>query len=205
MNKQEKFWKEEYVQEYIDRNSSFDRESGQAAWRKMLEGVAPISSFLELGPNIGRNIESLSAIYPNSRKSIVEIGTKPFEIITSRFDFEIAQNNSFFEASLPFNYFDLVFTCGVLIHVAPENLLETMRVMHESSKRYILMCEMFSRTPKTVTYRGSNEQLFTRDFGRFFVENFDVRIVNYGFLWGYFFDSAGFDDANYWVFEKVLE
>ena len=61
---------------------------------------------------------------------------------------------------------------------------------------------MFSRTPKTVHYRNEDDVLFTRDFGRLFLENYSCKVVDYGFLWGHYFDAAGFDDANFWLFEK---
>jgi hypothetical protein len=61
---------------------------------------------------------------------------------------------------------------------------------------------MFSRVPKTVTYKGENDLLFTRDYGKLFLENFSCRVLDCGFLWGHYFDTAGFDDLNYWVFEK---
>ncbi|MCZ2207715.1 hypothetical protein [Cylindrospermopsis raciborskii] len=34
-------------------------------------------------------------------------------------------------------------------------------------------------------------------------EGFEARVVDYGFLWGHYFDSAGFDDGNFWVLEKL--
>ena len=40
------------------------------------------------------------------------------------------------------------------------------------------------------------------DFGKLFLENFDVKVVDYGFLWGVEYDVAGFDDITWWLFEK---
>lgn len=30
-------------------------------------------------------------------------------------------------------------------------------------------------------------------------QNFDVELVDYGFLWGHIYDDAGFDDITWWV------
>lgn len=30
----------------------------------------------------------------------------------------------------------------------------------------------------------------------------DCNLIDYGFLWGYEFDIAGFDDITWWLFEK---
>jgi len=29
-----------------------------------------------------------------------------------------------------------------------------------------------------------------------------VELVDYGFLWGHIYDSAGFDDITWWLFKK---
>ena len=202
MNKQELFWHSEYADKYIIRNSEFDVAQGVVAWEQMLSGVNNVNSILELGCNIGRNLDSLKTIYPEAELSIVEISPKAFEIVTSKFTFDFAENTSIASANLPLERFDLVFTSGVLIHIAPEDLLGVLERMYDWSSKYILICEMFSRVPRTVHYNGSDDLLFTRDFGRYFLENFKCKVVDYGFLWGHYFDSAGFDDANYWLFEK---
>ena len=203
MNKQEKFWKETYASEYISRNKNFDLDSGIKAWAQMTKNLGPIDSVLECGCNIGRNINILNHLLPNAQKSVIEISPEAFSLVTKTYELSSSQNCSILESNMPLKNFDLVFTTGVLIHIAPENLLPNLEKIYNYSKKYILFCEMFSRVPRTVTYKGENDLLFTRDYGRFFAENFPCRVVDYGFLWGYYFDSAGFDDGNFWVFEKT--
>ena len=204
MNKQEKFWHSEYASEYIKRNQKFDIDLGVAAWKKMLTEVDlnTLSSVLELGCNIGRNLHIFEQLLPEAQKSIVEISPLAFNTVTQNFKLKDSQNKSILESDLPLYSFDLVFTSGVLIHVNPNDLIKTMSKMYNYSKKYILICEMFSRTPKTVHYRNEDDLLFTRDFGRLFLENYSCKVVDYGFLWGHYFDAAGFDDANFWLFEK---
>lgn len=202
MNQQEQFWHSEYAQEYMDRNNAFDLDLGIKAWATMLKNVEKIDSLLECGCNIGRNINFLNNLMPGVKKSIIELSPEPYKFVTSRNKFEHAFNGTILDADLPPNSFDLVYTTGVLIHVAPENLLSNMKKIYNLSKRYILFGEIFSRVPGFIEYKGKNNLLFKRDFGKFFLENFDCRIVDYGFLWGQIYDDAGFDDCNYWVFEK---
>ena len=64
------------------------------------------------------------------------------------------------------------------------------------------MGEYFSRTPVSIEYQGEKDKLFKRDFGKLFIENFDVKLLDYGFLWGHIYDVAGFDDVTWWLFEK---
>lgn len=203
MNKQETFWKEDYSKEYIERNSEFDLNLGIKAWSKMLRNIDGLENLLECGSNIGRNIEFLEKLLPNTKKSIIELSPDAFEIVTSRYNFSDAVNSSILDAELPSNYYDLVYTTGVLIHIHPDNLLENLTKIYSFSKKYILFGEMFSRNPSFVHYKGADDLLFTRDFGRYFIENFNVEIVDYGFLWGHYYDVAGFDDCNFWVFKKL--
>lgn len=98
--------------------------------------------------------------------------------------------------------FELVFTCGVLIHINPEDLFQTITKMFQFSSRYIIVAEYFNRTSISINYRGEDDKLFKRDWGKFVLENFPAKLIGYGFLWGHVYDSAGFDDITYWVFQK---
>ena len=96
-----------------------------------------------------------------------------------------------------------MFTCGVLIHVPPEDLLDVMAKMYAWSSKYIVIAEYFNRTPVSIEYQGRPNLLFKRDFGALFADNFNVDLVDYGFLWGRIYDNAGFDDVTWWLFEKT--
>ena len=168
----------------------------------MLAQAADVKSYLECGPNIGRNIDFLQQVLPQARKSIIEISAPAFESVTKKHAFEHAFNGSIEESALPQNAFDLVYTIGVLIHVHPDNLLRVMKKMFDYSSRYVLFGEYFNRTPVMIEYQGQKDRLFKRDFGKLFIENFPVRVVDYGFLWGHLYDQAGFDDITWWLFEK---
>lgn len=203
---QQIFWKKIYSKEYISRNSNFDFHLGIKAWAKMLNKIDDIQgglkSILECGCNIGRNIASLNALYPNAEKSIIEISEDAFEIVTSNFELKNKQNCGIVDADYEPNKFDLVFTSGVLIHIHPDDLLENMKKMFEWSSKYILINEYFNRTPVMLEYRGEKDRLFKSDFGKTFIGNFPVKIIEYGFLWGHEYDNGGFDDTTYWLFEK---
>ena len=92
---------------------------------------------------------------------------------------------------------------GVLIH-SPDDLLANIQKVINSSNRYIVVGEYFNRTPVELEYQGSRNKLFKRDFGKFILDNFggQLRLIDYGFLWGHIYDKGGFDDITWWVFEK---
>ena len=77
-----------------------------------------------------------------------------------------------------------------------------MRKVYGYSNKYILMGEYFNRTPVMLKYQEQEDKLFKRDFGKMFIENFPVTLVDYGFLWGHIYDTARFDDITWWLFEK---
>jgi pseudaminic acid biosynthesis-associated methylase len=202
-SEQEKFWATTYAEDYIRKNHEFDHDLGSEAWKKMLVNThGEINTFLECGCNIGRNIEQINRILPNAQPSIIEISEPAFRFVCSRYSFVHAFNGAILESPFDNDSFDLVFTMGVLIHINPEQLLAHMEKIFQYSSKYILMGEYFNRTPVSIEYQGKRDQLFKRDFGKLFIENFEVNLIDYGFLWGHIYDSAGFGDITWWLFEK---
>lgn len=201
-SEQEKFWHSNFNSDYIKRNSEFNSESGIKAWKQMLRKADGIDSILECGSNIGRNIFFLEPVLPEAKKSIIEINEEAFNIAKQNLKLEFAVNSPILDAALPVNYFDLVFTMGVLIHIDPVQLPAHANKLFDLSKKYILIGEYFNRTPVMIEYHGEQNKLFKRDFGKLFLENLSLEIVDYGFLWGNEYDCAGFDDITYWLFRK---
>ena len=201
MNEQQKFWANQYAASYIKKNSKFDYGKAIECWRTMLMKASNIASILECGCNIGRNLQSLKMMLPQSQRSVIEISTQAFEYVVKNQDLTQAYNGSIEDSNLKGN-FDLVFTMGVLIHIHPDNLLINMKKIYDYSNKYILIGEYFNRTPTMIEYQGEENKLFKQDFGKLFLENFNANLIDYGFLWGHLYDDAGFDDITWWLFEK---
>jgi len=204
MNPQELFWKNEYAKSYINKNQEFDIKKGTEAWIKMLSQAEGVTSILECGCNIGRNISFLEQVLPAAEKSIIEISDQAFRVVTRKHKLKNAFHGTILDSEFKEN-FDLVFTMGVLIHIHPNNLKENMEKIFQHSKKFILLGEYFNRTPLSIEYQGQKDRLFKRDFGKFFLESFNVSLVDYGFLWGHVYDQAGFDDITWWLFAKKGE
>ena len=85
--KQEEFWAETYAEEYIRRNSEFDKELGCKAWETMLRKSEGVESLLECGCNIGRNLACLAEVRPQSQQSIIECSKPAFEFVSQRYSF----------------------------------------------------------------------------------------------------------------------
>ena len=100
--------------------------------------------------------------------------------------------------------FDLVMTCGVLIHLDPtkkDGLKAAIREIYRVARRYILIMEYFSPQPMAVKYRGAQEGLLWKlDYGaEFLAAHPDLLVVDYGFLWS---KRTAFDDLNWWLLQK---
>jgi len=202
-SEQEAFWANTYASEYITKNSLFDNGLGSKAWDLMLKVIkTDVRNYLECGSNVGRNIEQIKLLLPQSKPSIIEISQPAFDFVTSRHNFQYTFNGSILDSKFENKAFDLVFTMGVLIHINPDQLLDIMSKMFEYSNKYILMGEYFNRTPVMIEYQGEKDRLFKRDFGKLFIENFNVNLLDNGFLWGHLYETAGFDDITWWLFEK---
>ncbi len=205
LNPQELYWAQEDIgNRYIHDNLNFDLQGGIKAWNIMLRSTKLITgsfSFLECGSNVGRNIKFLKEMSPSSSANVIEINKQALKICVSNNQIETSFLGSLLEVQVA-ERFDLVYSIAVLIHVNPQDLLSVMQRMFDWSKKYILIGEYFNRTEVTIPYRGSNDQLFKRDFGKLFIENFNAKCIDYGFLWGQEYDDAGFDDITWWLFEK---
>ena len=206
-NNQEEFWAKDLETTYIESNPYLEEDQAklaEKAWATMLREIdtTKLRSFLECGSNIGRNIQTLSRVLPNASANIIEINPIALETCKSNNLIELEYLGSIKNASFP-KKFDLVFTCGVLIHINPDDLLQTVSKMFELSNQYVIVAEYFNRTPISISYRGEVDKLFKRDWGKFVLENFPAKLIDYGFLWGHEYDDSGFDDITYWVFQRI--
>jgi pseudaminic acid biosynthesis-associated methylase len=194
--KQLDFWKSDFGVQYTDRND-YSPETRVKAFREMLTGLE-ISKILEVGCNRGCNLISLSKL-GNYRLIGVEPNTYAVEkarVASSHI--AILEESGF---NLPFkdSYFDVVFTAGVLIHIAAVDLPVIINEMYRTSGKYLLVVEYFAETETPITYRGNNDVLFKRNFKKLFLEQKpDLKCIREGF-WG---KDNGFDDCTWWLFEK---
>jgi pseudaminic acid biosynthesis-associated methylase len=204
--KQLQLWKSAFGAEYAGRPGN---SISAAALRRLLRdwgrmlahAVTPQpESVLEVGCNIGRNLPALRGFVPE----IHAVEPNAEAVRMARVDpalggIDIREGDGF---ALPFadQSIDLVFTSGVLIHVAPEDLGRMVKEIVRVARHYVLCIEYFSHQPVQVPYRGREGYLFKRDFGRFYLEAFpQLRVLDYGFLWQPL-DSS--DNSNWWLFAK---
>lgn len=199
---QEEFWAGEFGDGYISRNQSeMLLASNTTFFADVLSSVEKLPmSFLELGANIGMNISALQSLAPNAEFTGIEINAQACKLL-SKTGCKVIEN-SILNAEI-LNTFDFVYSKGVLIHIAPDQLDATYEKMYEWSHKYILIAEYYNPVPVTVTYRGNSDKLFKRDFAGEFLDKFpDVFLRDYGF--SYHRGKYPQDDINWFLLEKRL-
>lgn len=175
---------------YTARNADIDVTARRRGWARILRKIKP-TSILEVGANIGAN---LHAIKPMTDADIwgAEPAAKARSILSK--SFPVLPQAA---ADLGERKFDFVFTSGVLIHIAPPDLMEACAGIHRTAERYIACIEYFAPSPETRPWCGGN--IWRRDYGSYWMGRFNLNLLDYGFFWK---PVSGFDNATWWLFEK---
>ena len=200
---QEKLWVGDFGDEYLKRNSAHKNITASriSFWGRILNSVPEkIGSCLELGPNIGLNFKTLGILLPGLHMTGVEINEKA-ALECAKLD----RVRVFQESILNFETtegFDLVFTCGVLIHIDPKELPGVYQKIYGYSNRYVVIAEYYNPTPVEIEYRGNSKCLFKRDFAGDLMDQFpDLKLLDYGFV---YHRDTNFpaDDITWFLMEK---
>jgi len=198
MSKNLQVWASEFGQAYTDRNI-VDWRIRLPAFRQIVGGL-DIKRVLEVGCNRGHNLVALNMILGDSVE-IVGIEPNPYALDIARASSQkirVLPGNVY---DLPFKneYFDLVFTSGVLIHIPLENLSTAMSEIYRVSRRYVLAIEYWAEEETTIPYRGFDDMLWKRNFLEHYQSQFhDLVLVQSGFCG----PEEGFDRAHWWLLEK---
>ena len=199
---QEAFWAGEFGDEYTERNNTEQLIlSKQIAFAKILSHTNSINSVLEIGANRGLNLRALKNILPNLTMEAIEINASAAAECAKIPDTTVVRD-SIYNYPIKDNNFDLAFSFGVLIHIAPEKLPDVYDLLYKCSKRYVLVAEYYNPTPVEINYRGNEGKLFKRDFAGEMLDRYpDLKLVDYGFIYhrdNYF----PYDDNNWFLMEK---
>ena len=112
-------------------------------------------------------------------------------------------HGSAFDIPYKDNYFDIVFTSGVLIHIAPDGIQKVLKEIHRCAKKYIFGYEYYSPTLKNIPYREHTDMLWKQDFVGLYMGSFgDLKLIKEE-LYDYKDGSGNQDQA--FLLEKVVE
>ena len=185
---QEEFWSSEFGDQYSERNVGSDVvASNLAFFANIFRQISKIDSVIEYGSNIGLNLMALKLLFPSQSQFAIEINESAVKKLQNSMPnvkvFNTAISN-FDSNQLPAGSCDLALIKGVLIHMNPDQLSMVYNKLHQSSHKYILICEYYNPSPVVVNYRGHHERLFKRDFAGEILDKFpSTRLLDYGFVY----------------------
>ncbi|BAY60655.1 hypothetical protein NIES22_07140 [Calothrix brevissima NIES-22] len=198
---QELFWEGEFGNEYTTRNQILP-EQRQPFFAQVLQKTYGVRKICELGANRGHNLQAIANLSRNFELTGVELNQVAIAELDKIPGVKAKQASiQEFETD---EKFDLVFTCGVLIHINPNDLPLVYQKIYNLSSRYILLNEYYNASPLEINYRGNQEKLFKRDFAGDFLEYHqnNLLVIDYGFLWHKI--HSAWDNTTWFLMEKVF-
>ena len=188
MNEQEKFWIGEFGKKYISRNKFRNKTEFNNFYKKrygisrkqinlhILKNINKNKPILEVGCNIGNQLVALNDIGFTNLYGI-DINKRSIKIAKKNPKLNVIEGSGF---NIPFkdNYFNLVFTNNVLIHIHPNNLNKIMREIYRVSNKYILGFEYFNDSLVEINYRKHKNKLWKGDYSKQFQKlNKKIKVV----------------------------
>ena len=188
MTEQMAVWSGGFGREYTDRNA-LGFEELEALYQKnygvtrselnetFLEGIDRSARILEVGSNIGNQLLFLRMM---GFRDLHGIELQLYAIQQSKTrtaGIKIIQGSGL---DIPFKdkTFDLVFTSGLLIHIAPRDIKKVMSEIYRCTKEYIWGLEYYSAKYVEIKYRGHNKLLWKGDFSELYRDTFvDLEMV----------------------------
>jgi len=194
----EDLWGGDFGNAYVERNRNAPN-SREPFWTQILTEF-PVKRILEVGCNVGLNLQCVTAHVEPHEVYGIDINRKALADLRKN----MSEVNTVWTPArtLPFrdNYFDMVYTMGVLIHQPETTLPLVIAEIVRCSKKYVLCGEYFAEETTEVPYREQSGALFKRDYGKMYQELFpELQLLKQGYLTA----EDGFDDVTIWLFEKV--
>jgi len=179
---QEEIWKSIFGKDYTDRNifnkSELDNfyhnlygVTRAEMNQRFIGDLDKSAKILEVGSNVGNQLICLQEM---GFINLYGIELQEYAVELSKQStkgINIIQGSAF---DIPFkdNFFDLVFTSGVLIHIAPDNLKIVMSEIVRCSKKFIWGFEYYADELTEINYRGNTNILWKTNYAKLYLVNF---------------------------------
>ncbi len=179
--KQTEFWKSKFGKDYTDRctyemdawNKLYLKQYGKTKLQMNAAFLGDLPRdirILEVGCNVGNQLRGLQF---QGFEHLYGIELQWYAVENAK---KLTERINIIQGSaldMPFKdgYFDLVFASGVLIHIAPDDLLRVMQEIGRVSSRYIWGHEYHAEDVTEINYRGNQGYLWKADYGRLYLQN----------------------------------
>lgn len=183
--RQLEMWQSDFGKAYTDRNPQSGEEMDSALgayyagvkksdlFRRFLsEERFPSGRVLEVGCNVGAQLEILQRVNPRLELYGIEPQTYALELARKKGSGVRYFHGTAFDIQFDSNFFDVVMTTGLLIHIHPVDLPEALAEIYRCSRRYIFLHEYFSEKPCQIQYNGHDGLLWKMDYTERYLEQF---------------------------------
>ena len=210
--KQTEFWSGDFGKDYTDRNpqtvdglNTLDKKrfgfTREEINQEFLGELDKNIRILEVGCNIGVQLMTLQKM---GFTNLYGIELQPYAVEEARKNtkgINIIQGNGF---DIPFKdgFFDLVYTSGVLIHIAPSDLPKITKEMLRTSKQYIWGFEYYAPEVTDIPYRGNTGFLWKADYAGFFLAEDKTLQVSKQKKYDYITEKEKGNTDNMYLLEK---
>ena len=163
-------------------------------WQKVVERYRP-ENMLEVGCNVGGNLQYI----PLDHHCLFGVDVNKWALTELKKAYPLMNGVYGTIYDLPFknSFFDMVFTCGVLIHVPPKYVKEAMLELIRVSKHYVMIMEYFNPYFESITYRGKSLRLWHCPYATEMKKLGLIPEVE-----GRAGVDRGFDNVHFWSFKK---
>ncbi len=181
-------WTGDFGREYTDRNTYSPAELDEFYRRqygitrtqlnqKLLEGVPRDARLLEVGCNTGTQLLVLEKM---GFTNLYGIEVQSYALDRARHRISAATLTEASAFAIPYadRFFDLVFTSGVLIHIAPADLPAALAEIHRCTNQWIWGFEYYAQETTELAYRGHTSLLWKTDYAWAYMRHFpDLELV----------------------------
>lgn len=161
MSDTKEFWSGDFGNDYLKRN--------RVAWQRRIpfwEGIINLTgarSVHEFGCSAGWNLSAIKRAFPDVAVAGNDINSEAIKQAE-----RAGISHVGLESISAWMQSELVFTSGVLIHIAPEDLQATMQSIVDASCDYVLAVEYAAEQEEEVLYRGHEGKLWKRPYGKLY-------------------------------------
>jgi pseudaminic acid biosynthesis-associated methylase len=183
ITKQMAQWAGHFGKEYTDRNALSLKEL-ELLYKKLygitrnemnrlfLSDLPHDMKVLEVGSNVGNQ---LLCLQNDGFKYLYGIELQSYAVELSKTrtkGINIIQGSAF---DIPFkdNFFELVFTSGLLIHIALQDMTRVLDEIYRCTGRYIWCFEYYAPEYTEIYYQAHTDLLWKADFSKLFLERFN--------------------------------
>jgi pseudaminic acid biosynthesis-associated methylase len=175
-------WSGDFGREYTDRNTFTPAQLDElyqcnygitrsAINRRFLESIPRDVRILEVGCNVGNQLLMLQSMAFTNLYGI-EIQDYALQRAQGRLPAAVLRQASALAIPYADRFFDLVFTSGVLIHIASAELPLALGEIRRCAKHWIWGFEYYAPQMTEVAYRGHDALLWKTDYARLYAGQF---------------------------------